>query len=318
MVDAPLVSVLINNYNYGRFVGEAIASALAQTYPGVEVIVVDDGSTDDSREEIAAFQGRIKAVLQANGGQAAALNAGFAASKGAWILLLDSDDLFAASKVERIVDLASSYPTAGLIAHDLEYCTTDGGALDFASPYIKELRLVDDRQIAKKGKLSVSLPATSGLCIRRDAFEALFPLPREIRIGVDNYIKWVLLSLFPVLIVPEKPAKQRIHGRNAGTIIAETGGALARVRLATQDAIIAYHMKKSQPHLRKLAWKQFGRILYGLRSCKTAESREVERNIRKNYSVIEASPLCFFYVAAAFTKAYAKDVLSSNKVATRA
>ena len=65
----PLVSILINNYNYGRYLGVAIDSALAQTYGRVEVVVVDDGSTDDSREVITGFAERVVSVLKINGGQ---------------------------------------------------------------------------------------------------------------------------------------------------------------------------------------------------------------------------------------------------------
>src|ERR1019366_4357461 len=117
----PLVSILINNYNYGRFLRDAIDSALNQTYSNIEVIVVDDGSTDSSREIIATYEKRIIPVLKANGGQASAFNAGFAASKGDWVYLLDSDDLFNAKKVERVWELAAAYPSAGLIAHNCEY-----------------------------------------------------------------------------------------------------------------------------------------------------------------------------------------------------
>src|SRR5688572_2252661 len=87
-----LASVVINNFNYGRFLGSAIESALAQTYPQIEVIVVDDGSTDESRSVIASFARRIKSVLKENGGQASALNAGFKASQGGVIIFLDADD----------------------------------------------------------------------------------------------------------------------------------------------------------------------------------------------------------------------------------
>src|SRR5207248_11792671 len=85
----PLVSILINNYNYGRFLRDAIDSALRQTYTNTEVIVVDDGSTDDSRQIIAGYGSRIVPVLKENGVQASAFNAGFAASKGQWICFLD-------------------------------------------------------------------------------------------------------------------------------------------------------------------------------------------------------------------------------------
>ena len=78
MTREPFVSIVINNYNYGRFLAAAIESALAQTYPGTETIVVDDGSTDESRAVVDRFEGRVRALLKSNGGQASAINAGFA------------------------------------------------------------------------------------------------------------------------------------------------------------------------------------------------------------------------------------------------
>ena len=95
-------TIIINNYNYGRFLAAAIESALNQTYADTEVVVVDDGSTDNSRQIIAGYGNRIRPVLKTNGGQASAFNAGFAASTGDVICMLDSDDLFYPNKVERI------------------------------------------------------------------------------------------------------------------------------------------------------------------------------------------------------------------------
>src|SRR4051812_16040279 len=92
MERAPWASIIINNYNYGHFLRDAIDSALAQTYPCTEVIVVDDGSTDDSREVIAGYGQRVTAVFKENGGQASAFNAGFAASRGEVVVFLDADD----------------------------------------------------------------------------------------------------------------------------------------------------------------------------------------------------------------------------------
>jgi glycosyltransferase involved in cell wall biosynthesis len=98
----PAVDVVVNNYNYGRFLCTAIESALDQAYEHVTVIVVDDGSTDDSREVIASFGDRIVPVLKENGGQASAFNAGLTRSHGDIVVFLDADDLLAPQAAERI------------------------------------------------------------------------------------------------------------------------------------------------------------------------------------------------------------------------
>jgi glycosyltransferase involved in cell wall biosynthesis len=98
----PLVSVVITCYNYGRYVRSAVESALAQTYADREVIVVDDGSTDNTREAVAPFvqEGRIRYVHQANAGQASAKNRGIRESRGSLIAFLDADDWWADDKLE--------------------------------------------------------------------------------------------------------------------------------------------------------------------------------------------------------------------------
>src|SRR5215813_6060987 len=103
MSEHPLASIIIDNYNYGRFLQGAIDSALQQTYTPLEVIVVDDGSTDNSREIIAGYGPRIIPVLKENGGQASAFNAGFRVSRGAVVFFLDSDDLLIPTAVENVV-----------------------------------------------------------------------------------------------------------------------------------------------------------------------------------------------------------------------
>src|SRR5258706_1760970 len=88
------LSIIICNFNYAQFVGQAIESALAVDWPDVEVIVVDDGSTDNSSEIIRKFERKgIKALFRGNKGQAQAAQEGFSYSSGDWILFLDADDL---------------------------------------------------------------------------------------------------------------------------------------------------------------------------------------------------------------------------------
>src|SRR5206468_3986800 len=104
MTNAPVASIIVNNYNYGRFLREAVDSALNQTYRNTEVIVVDDGSTDGSPEIIASYGDRIVPVLKQNGGQNSALNAGFSLSRGDVILFLDSDDVLLPTAVEAAME----------------------------------------------------------------------------------------------------------------------------------------------------------------------------------------------------------------------
>jgi glycosyltransferase involved in cell wall biosynthesis len=107
MKSNPLVSIIINNYNYDRFLAEAIDSALNQTYTDIEVIVVDDGSTDNSHKIISSYGDRIIPVLKSNGGQCSAINAGFSVCKGEIICFLDADDVFHNEKVATLVRLFS-------------------------------------------------------------------------------------------------------------------------------------------------------------------------------------------------------------------
>jgi glycosyltransferase involved in cell wall biosynthesis len=104
MSASPLVSVLIPCFNAAQYVGAAIESVLAQTYSPIEVIVVDDGSTDGSAKVLDAFRRRgVTVITQANGGQCAAANLALAASKGELIKFFDADDLLAPDMIERQV-----------------------------------------------------------------------------------------------------------------------------------------------------------------------------------------------------------------------
>lgn len=88
-----LVSVIIPNYNYSRFTGETIDSVIAQTYKNIEIIVVDDGSKDKSKEILEIYEKKITTIFQKNQGVAAARNNGIAASKGIYVAFLDADDV---------------------------------------------------------------------------------------------------------------------------------------------------------------------------------------------------------------------------------
>ena len=115
----PLVSVIIANHNYGRFLKQCIDSVIAQTWRQVEIIVVDDGSTDDSRDVVAGYGAAVRSLFQANAGQAAALSAGFAISNGDLIALLDADDGWHANKLQTVVGTFQARPQTQWLRHKL-------------------------------------------------------------------------------------------------------------------------------------------------------------------------------------------------------
>ena len=113
----PKVSVLIACYNAERWLDETLASVLAQTWPHLEVIVVNDGSRDGSRQRLAAYEARgVRVIEQDNAGQGAALNRALAEASGDYIQFLDADDLLAPDKIARQLERLRTAPGAVAIA----------------------------------------------------------------------------------------------------------------------------------------------------------------------------------------------------------
>ncbi len=114
----PTVSVVITTYNQVRYIAATIASVLAQTYGDLEIILVDDGSTDGTEAALAPYRGRLHYVRQRNRGVAAARNTGIRHARGRMLALLDGDDLWQPDKLQRQVEAADSRPGSGLIVTD--------------------------------------------------------------------------------------------------------------------------------------------------------------------------------------------------------
>jgi glycosyltransferase involved in cell wall biosynthesis len=182
---APLVSVIIDNYNYAQFLGPAIASALAQTYPHVEVVVVDDGSTDTSREVISSYHGLIRPVLKANGGQASAMNAGCDASRGAIVMFLDSDDLLHPDAVDRVV--GRLMPGDSKAHFRLQVIDDDGCSGSGTVPARKFPLGSGDvvAEVLRRGRY-VSSP-NSGNAFPRWVIEQMGPVPGDLRAADTFY-----------------------------------------------------------------------------------------------------------------------------------
>lgn len=243
-----LVSILINSYNYGRFLRTCIDSTLAQTYRPVEVVVVDDGSTDDSVEIIRSYGSAITALCKANGGQASAFNAGFAAARGEILCLLDADDFFLPEKVECIVELISRHDAAEWCFHELQLVDASGGSVGATVPD-QGTTLHDHRATLSRGRLKYSPSATSALSFRRDLLARILPMPESHGVTVsDNYIKAAALSLSPGVSTGRLLACRRIHGGNLYT-------SRGRRAEGEVDVYTAFWLRKRFPHLDRFSRK---------------------------------------------------------------
>jgi len=111
----PKVSVVIPTYNRAQFIVRALESVFAQTYKNYEIIVIDDGSTDDTPQVMKQFDGRLNYIRKENGGSASACNRGIAESKGEYIAFLDSDDYWTPEKLAEQVKVLDSQPKVGIV-----------------------------------------------------------------------------------------------------------------------------------------------------------------------------------------------------------
>ena len=222
-----LVSIIINNYNYDRFLPEAIDSALAQTYPHTEVIVVDDCSTDNSRDVIAKYGDKIIPILhQENGKQAAAFNSGFAISKGEIIIFLDSDDYLFPNAVECIV--AVWKPELAKVHYRLSVVDTFRQSLGFSYP--QGDKPLDSGEVWRSllevgGYISV---ATSGNALNRKALAQMFPIPEEYKLTADDYLSILIPFYGEVAAIEEPLAAYRIHTNNQWALATVTGDRFRR------------------------------------------------------------------------------------------
>lgn len=208
-------SIIITSYNYGRFLQDAIDSALRQTHPDTEVIVVDDGSTDDSPQIITGYGDRIVSVLQPNGGQASAFNAGFRVSRGEVICFLDSDDMLLHTAVERAVEVLRD-PRVSRVHWPLWAVDVHGRKTGVVVPSNRVLAEGDLREVVlRRGPVGYAWAPTTGNAWARRFIERVFPMPEEEWVTcADTYL--ALLAPFEGLLekLPTPQALYRDHEGN--------------------------------------------------------------------------------------------------------
>ena len=254
MKDKPLVSILINNYNYACFLPDAIDSAINQTYPHTEVIVVDDGSTDNSREIIANYGDKIVPLLKTNGGQVSAFNAGFAASRGDIICFLDADDLYFPEKVAEIVNALGDREDLGWCFDRRKFVDVNLNEInpDETIPKTSPTGVLSEhdlREKTKKGKPDKNFPysSTSGISIRRSILQQILPIPEKDQSTLLNetFLIFPSLALSKGVVLDKELTFYRVHGSNANATTKD------KRRPARICILHAYWMREKFPWLFK-------------------------------------------------------------------
>jgi len=197
-----LVSIVIPAYNLARYLGETIESILSQDYPNIEVIVLDDGSTDDTRRVLEKYAGRIYAESQPNMGQVNTMNKGWLMSKGDILGFISADDTLLPGAVGKAVARLAANPDAVLT-----YC--DFNLIDANSRII---RRVTTPELSFADMLTkVVCPPGPGAFFRRSGYEATGLWDNSLKIMLD-YDYWLRLGLKgPFLRIPEVLAQYRVH-----------------------------------------------------------------------------------------------------------
>lgn len=220
-----LVSVLINNYNYSKFIDQCIESVLAQTYKNIEIIVYDDGSTDSSLQVLDKYKDRITIIVEENYGhtpnrnQANGIFQAFLRSSGQIVCLLDSDDAFCNKKIEKVVKAFSEDKSVCVVQNLLQEIDSNDKKLGNVRPVLKEIK--DTKSyIYQNNSLSHIFVSTSGLSFRRKFLQKVLPLNEDNRSYIWPDTRLMIHSVFHgnIISLREPLTYYRIHDTNDSNV----------------------------------------------------------------------------------------------------
>ncbi len=200
------VSVIIPTYNRPRWLPETIESVLNQTYPCMEIIVVNDGSTDNTEEVLESYIGKIKYIYKENGGPGSAVNAGIMAATGKYIARIDDDDLFLPEKLEHQVGMFQQRPELGLVATDNYVIDTEG-------------EIVETREVLDFSKHGAFLTLLQHCIFSQPTVMVRKECHDEVGLYRNTYAQdydmWLRIArAYPVGVIHSPLAMYRRHGSN--------------------------------------------------------------------------------------------------------
>ncbi len=231
----PFLSVLIDTFNHERFIEEAVVSVLEQDFAAsdLEILAVDDGSTDRTPEILRKFVPRVRVLTKKNGGQASAFNAGIPECRGEVVAFLDGDDWWAREKLSRVMTAMADEPAVGIVGHGITVVQRDGRE---QQEILREgFRFqANDLEGARLFRVRRSFLGTSRMTIRRALLAEIGRVPEAIAIEADEYLFTMAAVLGPARILPEPLTYYRLHDANLYQM-----SEMDRGRMKRKQAVIA-------------------------------------------------------------------------------
>jgi len=215
-MSTPLVSVLIDTYNHERFIEQAIVSVLEQDVSPaeMEVIVVDDGSTDSTPSIIRKFHPRVRYLRKVNGGQASAFNVGIPETHGEIVAFLDGDDWWAKDKLRLVLDTFANNPEVGAVGHSIFEADLESGRTMPIRPLGEcHLRLSSHEEASLFSQLKCFL-GTSRVTIRKAVLNQVLPIPEELVVEADEFMFTLAVAIGGAVVLDQPLTYYRLHANN--------------------------------------------------------------------------------------------------------
>jgi glycosyltransferase involved in cell wall biosynthesis len=233
LINQPEVSIIIPVYNHAIFLDEALKSIFAQTYQNFEIIVVDDGSTDDTANVLQPLteQGLIRYIYQQNQGVSAARNRGIVEAKGKYIAFLDSDDLFEPEKLEVQVNYLQDHPEVGLVHSGFTKFDNDGNTLGY-----RDTSWFSDMIYPRILLYWTTLMAVNTVLVSKNILEVVGFFDTALSMGEDLDLWRRIARKYPFGFINKSLARVRVHaGNTSGDKLRATQGLLMYLEKAFID-----------------------------------------------------------------------------------
>ncbi|MCU1242652.1 MAG: glucosyl transferase [Candidatus Acidoferrum typicum] len=211
----PLITALLDTYNHERYIEQALVSVVEQglSPSELEIVVVDDGSTDSTPSIVQKFVPRVKHLRKKNGGQASAFNAGFSEAGGQSVALLDGDDWWAKGKLSTVLQALEQEPEVAAISHAYYRYHEKSGELNIYGPSERTLLGLSTPDKARLARRDWGFLQPSALTVRRTLLERIMPIPEVLVFNADSPIATASMAM-GARVLPQALSYYRFHGQN--------------------------------------------------------------------------------------------------------